>query len=122
MPVTLKIAVVLLWAQGAALLVLGVALASATAAGHATDTTASITEAVIAIVIGLLLGFLGLALLRGHRPARGPAIVLELMLLPVGYFMVQAGLTGPGLGAVVLGLLVAGLLLAPSTRESLGIH
>ena len=121
LPATLVIAVALLAAEGIALLALGVVVGVASLAGHPTDRTASLIEAVFAIAIGALLGLLGYWLLRGHRAARGPAVVLELMLLPVGYYMIQAGVVWAGVLAIALGLAVCGLLIAPATRQSLGI-
>jgi len=122
LPVTLKTAVGLLWAEGVALLVLGVWLVVASFAGRPTDRAASITEAVVTIVLGLLLGALGYLLVRGHAWARGPSIVLQLMLLAIGYFMITAGVVWAGVLVIALGLVVAGLLIAPASRESLGIH
>ncbi len=121
LPVTLKVVVGLLFAQGVALVALGVALAVVTLGGSRTSLGASITEAVVAVALGVLMGFLGYSLAGGRRWARGPALVLELMLLAVGYFMITAGVVWAGVLVIVLGLGVAVLLILPSTRESLGI-
>lgn len=121
LPATLIIAVVLLGSQGVALLALGVVAGVGSLGGDVTDRTAGLTETVFAAAGGVLLGLLGYWLLRGHRAARVPSMVLELMLLPVGYYMIQAGIAWAGVLAIVLGLGVCGLLLAPSTRRCLGI-
>jgi hypothetical protein len=62
----------------------------------------------------------GLARLRSW--ARGPAIVLQLLLAAIGYYMIQGGLTL--IGVLVLLLAVTGivLLLVPASREGLGVR
>lgn len=115
-------AVGLLWAEGVALVGLGIAVAVGAFVGRPTDRGAAVTEAVVAVALGVLLGLLGYWLLRGHRTARGPAIVLELMLLPIGYYMIQADVVWAGILAIALGLGVSVLLIAPATRRHLGIE
>jgi hypothetical protein len=75
-----------------------------------------------AALIAVLLGVLALALTRRRAWARGPAVVLELMLLPIGWFMVSGGLAWLGVPVFLLGLLGAGLLVTPATREALGVR
>lgn len=122
LPVTLRIAVGLLWLQGLAMVGLGIALVVWDLTGHPDEFWAGITEAVVSVLIGLLFGVLGYALVRGHRAARTPAIVLELTLLPIGYFMISSSVVWEGVLAIVLGVAVTGLLVTPSVRDSLGIH
>ena len=75
-----------------------------------------------AALVAVLLGVLALALIRRRGWARGPAVVMELMLLPIGWFMVSGGLAWLGVPVFLLGLLGAGLLVAPATREALGVR
>jgi hypothetical protein len=75
-----------------------------------------------AVLIAVLLGTLAFALTRRRAWARGPAVVLELMLLPIGWFMVSGGLAWLGVPVFALGLLGAGLLVAPASREALGVR
>ena len=68
------------------------------------------------VVIGLVLAFIGAALFTGRRGARTPAIVIQLLLLPVVYSLI-----GPS-RQVVLGILaglyvVATFLLLISERS-----
>ena len=119
---TLKLAVGLLWVQAVGLIGLAVTVGVASLTGRPTDRNAGLVEAAGSLAVGVLLGLLGYWLIRGHRAARGPAVFLQLMLLAIGYFMIQAGLVWAGVLAIALGLLVGGLLIAPATRESLGIH
>ena len=61
-------------------------------------------------------------LYRHSRWARTPALVLNLFLLPIGFFMTQAGLWWLGVPVIGYSLLVGYLLVAAPTREALGIH
>jgi hypothetical protein len=74
------------------------------------------------VLLAVLFALLGWQLRRRRGWARGPAIVLELLMLPVGYYMISGGAGWVGVPVMALGLLGAGLLLAPSSREALGIH
>lgn len=74
------------------------------------------------IVIGVLIvAGLSRALSNLKTWARGPAIVLELLLLPIGYTMISGGLAYVGIPVMLAGLFGAGLLLAPATRTALGL-
>jgi hypothetical protein len=60
------------------------------------------------------------ALVRRRSWARGPAIVLQLLLAAIGYYMIQGGLPLVGVVVLLLAVTGVGLLLAPASRESLG--
>jgi hypothetical protein len=74
-----------------------------------------------AAIIAVVLGLLSWALTRRRAWARGPAVVLELMLLAIGGFMISGGLAWLGILVLLLGVLGVGLLVAPGTREALGM-
>jgi hypothetical protein len=119
---TLRWAVWLLAAQA-------VALAGVTGFFGYEDLTAtpnSVRDAMAITVyfalLTVLLGLLAWSLARRRSWARGPAIVLELMLLPFGYYIVEGGHPLYGVPVMLLGLACAGLLIAPQTREALGIR
>jgi hypothetical protein len=63
---------------------------------------------------------LAVALGRRRTIARAPAIVLQFMLVPIGYYMIQGGLAWLGVPLIALGLLVCGLLLSGPTNRALG--
>lgn len=90
-----------------------------------TTTVADLTSALLltAFVVGAAAALWGLsvALVRRKPAARAPAIVLQLMLLPIGYYMVQGGLAWLGLPLAALGLLVCGLLVSAPTNRALGL-
>jgi len=87
--------------------------------GNMSDALATTAYfAVLTLIFAVLAWYL-----RQHRSwARGPAIVLELLSLPVGYLMLQAGQVWLGPPVMLLGLTGAGLLLAPASRGALGIR
>jgi hypothetical protein len=73
-----------------------------------------------AALMAALFAFLAWALRRRRAWARGPAIVLNMLLLPIGYSMLTAGLGWLGIPVMLAGLGGAGTLLAPATRAALG--
>ena len=92
------------------------------------DVTAKWTAAEMALsttgyaaLMTVAFAFVGYSLARRRRWARGPAIVIELLQVPIGYTMLTNGLPALGAPIMVLGLVGAGLLLAPATRQSLGL-
>jgi hypothetical protein len=120
MAATLRWAVGLLAVEAAAMLAMVVVLLVdlLTTAGPI-NLRAAIGVIVFAALLAGAFGALAVALGRRQSWARGPAVVLQLLMVPAGSAMVQS--LGP-LGALVLlaGLVGAGLLLAPATRVALG--
>lgn len=92
----------------------------------ATQPTVSAPSAIVSVVfplgLAVVLALLAWQLRRRHAWARGPSIVLELLMVPVGYYMIAGGAAWIGIPVMIVGLAGAGLLLAPSSREALGIH
>ena len=100
-------AAVLVGVEGAALVVLGAGYGAAGALGDPFDRTATLLEAAFAVLAGVLVLLVarGLAHVRGW--ARSPAVVLQLLALPVGVGLVQgrvwyAAVPVLGLAATVL--------------------
>jgi peptidoglycan/LPS O-acetylase OafA/YrhL len=91
-----------------------------------TQTASSLGTALstVAIPLGLtvLLALLAWQLHRRRSWARGAAIVLQLVMVLTGSTLVTSGLPWFGVPAVAVALAGAALLLAPSSREALGIH
>ncbi len=92
------------------------------------DLTASPLSLSVAIALTVFaaLGTAAVAMIarglaRRSAGARGPAVVIQLMVLVVSSYMVQGGLLWLGVPLIVLGLTVGLLLLAPSTTRALGL-
>jgi hypothetical protein len=109
-----------LYAEAAVTVVITLLAVWAAFASSRVSTQSAIATAVFAALCVAAFGGLGFALSRRKSVARGPAIVLEMLLIPIGWSAASAGLPTFGIPALVVGLFGAGLLLAPSTRFSLG--
>jgi peptidoglycan/LPS O-acetylase OafA/YrhL len=121
-PGSLRWAVVLLAVQALAVVVVTGVLAYDDVVASPTSRGAGWTLTGTAAALAALLVFLDWSLARRRAWARGPAVVLELMLLPIGYYMVKGGLPWVGVPLIVLALATAGLLVAPATRAALGVR
>ena len=119
MPASLIWAIRLLWAEAAGLAVLTVFLVYENLTATRTDLASGLFVTVFAAAGAAALVFLGRLLAQRRAGARAPAIVLQLMLVPVGYYMAQAGMGWLGIPLIVLGLLVCGLMLTPASTNAL---
>jgi hypothetical protein len=119
-PATLRWAVVLLGVQTVGLAALVVLLVIADVRSTSNNATSATGLTVFAVLIAALFGLFTWALYHRRAWARGPALVLELLLLPVGYAMVTNGLAFLGVPVLIFAGTTAGLLLAPTTRAALG--
>jgi hypothetical protein len=96
-------AAVLLAVEGTVLVVIGIVDAVATAVGSPTDRGLSYTVAGFAIGTGaVLLGF-ARSIARRHGWARSPAVVLQLLAMPVGVGLLQGGVWYAGVPVLLLG-------------------
>ena len=118
---TLRWAVRLLAVEALGLVALAIYVAWATLAKTTTSKQGAGALLALIIVGVLIVAGLSRALSNLKTWARGPAIVLELLLLPIGYTMITNDLAYVGIPVVLVGLFGAGLLLAPATRAALGL-
>ena len=125
-PVSLRAGVLVLWIEAA-----GLGLLTAWEVFKlVTDVPANPgAAAILALIIGaaaLTLVQLGRQLVRRRAWARGPAIVLQLMAVPVCFFMItgEGGVVTKLAGGLiaVVALFGAGLLLAPASRLALTLR
>jgi hypothetical protein len=121
-PVTLRWAVRLLRGQAVAVGLVAAWLIFADLTAAATDLTSALLVTAFAIGAAVALWMLAGALLRRRAGARAPAIVLQLMLLPIGWFMIQGGLGWLGVPLIALGAGVTWLLVSPPTTRALGFE
>jgi hypothetical protein len=111
----------LLIAQSAVLAAVTLWLVYEVATAPASSARGAVLVTLYAALMAALFGLLGWSLHRLRGWARGPAIVMEMLLIPVGYYMVAGGVAWLGLPVIAFGLVGAGMLLAPSTRAALGL-
>ena len=120
LPRTLRAAVLLLRAQAVALGLIAVWLIWSDLTADTTDLTSALLVTVFAAGGAVALWALGGALSRRRAGARAPAIVLQLMLLPVGWFMIEGGMGWLGVPLIALGIGMVGLLVSGPTNRALG--
>jgi hypothetical protein len=121
LPSSLRWAVWLLGGEAVALGLLAVFLIYEDLTATVTDLVSALFVTGFAAVGAAVLWALAVALGRRRARARAPAIVLQLMLLPVGFYMVQGGLGWLGVPLIAIGALVCGLLVSPPTTRALGV-
>jgi hypothetical protein len=121
-PVTLRWAVRILRAEAVAVGLVAAWLVWADLTAETTDLPSALLVTAFAVGAAAALWALGGALARRRAGARAPAIVLQLMLLPIGWFMIQGGLGWLGVPLIVLGLGVTALLVSPPTNRALGFE
>ncbi|MEV5931829.1 hypothetical protein AB0L56_03410 [Streptomyces sp. NPDC052079] len=104
-------------AGGAWLLVLGVA-------GEPDDRGQAVTGGVTLIVLALLPLLAARGLLARRSWSRGPAVITQLMALPVAYNMLRSdGVAIPaGIALALVSITALFLLLNPETTQALGIR
>jgi hypothetical protein len=122
LPTTLRIAVLLLFVEALGLAAVAALFAYAGLTQKAASAGAAVSVVVFPAALAVLLVLFGWQLVRLRSWARGPAIVLELLLVPLGYYMVTGGAAWLGVPAIVAGLACTGLLVAPASRQALGIR
>jgi hypothetical protein len=111
-----------LWGEAVAIGLLVIFLLYADFTEPAGSAGGALAVTLYAAVEATLLGGLAWALSRRKVWARGPAIVLQLLFLPIGYSMATNGLGWLGLVLIVVGVCGAATLLAPATRAALGMR
>jgi hypothetical protein len=110
--------------EGLALVAGGVYMFVMGLTGHPDDRRQAVTGGVTLMVLALLplLAARGLLLRRGW--SRGPAIITQIMALPVAYNLLQAdSLAIPGgIALAVVAVTALVLIVNPATTRALGIH
>ncbi|WP_217167601.1 hypothetical protein [Streptomyces sp. AC512_CC834] len=110
--------------EGLALVVGGAWMLVGGLTGHPDDRTSAVTGGVTLIVLALLPLLAARGLLARRGWSRGPAVITQIMALPVAFNMVRADSlavpTGIVLGVVAVTALA--LLVNPATTHALGIR
>ncbi|MEU3662367.1 hypothetical protein AB0E77_21805 [Streptomyces sp. NPDC032940] len=110
--------------EGLALVVGGVWMLVEGLTGHPADRTAAVTGGVTLIVLALLPLLAARGLLARRSWSRGPAVMTQLMALPVAYNLLQADSVAIPAGIALAAVSVASLVLLvnPTTTRALGIR
>ncbi|MBG0852581.1 hypothetical protein I2W78_12210 [Streptomyces spinoverrucosus] len=123
-PVRLTVAAALAALEGLALVVGGVWILVLGLTGHPDDRQQAVTGGVTLMVLALLPLIAARGLLGRRSWSRGPALITQIISLPVAYNLLQAdSIAIPGgiaLAVVAVAALI--LLLNPETTRALGIR
>lgn len=123
-PRRLTYAAVLVGIEGLALAVAGVWMLVLGFTGEPDDRQQAVTGGVTLVVLALLplLAARGLLALRGW--SRGPAVITQVMALPVAYNLLQADSVAipAGIALAVVAVAALVLLINPATTQALGIR
>jgi hypothetical protein len=118
-PRTVRQAALLTGLEGVVLLGLAVNLVAQTVAGSVAQAANALVLAALAAGVGLLLGVLARGLVRLRAWARSPVVVLQVVSVPVGVTLLQAGRAVFGVPVLVLAAAVLSLLFTPAARLAL---
>jgi len=105
--------------EGAVLLGFAVYVCIEAAVSSRANLANALALAAVAAGSGLLLGWLGRALAGLHAWARSPIMVVQILFLPVGVSLIQAGRGVVGAGVLLLAAAVLFLLFTPESRAAL---
>lgn len=121
-PGTLTAAAVIAAAQGFALVVWGIFMIIEAVFGDPDDPVQAIAGGLVVLALASLPLIAARGLARGRRFGRGPALIIQLIALPIAWTMASSGgaliVAGVALGTAALAELV--LLLNPRTTATLG--
>jgi hypothetical protein len=119
LPPPLIRAALLVGLEGALLVVLGAGYGVAGLAGEPFDRAATLLEAGFAVLAGVLVLLVARGLHRRRGWSRAPAVVLQLLALPVGVGLVQGRVWYAAVPVLALAVLVLYQLATPGAREAL---
>lgn len=102
--------------EGVVLVLLGLGYGAAGVLGDPFDRTATLLEAAFAVLVGVLLLLVARGLSRVAGWARSPAVVVQLLALPVGYGLVQGEVWWAAVPLLLLAGTVLYLLATPEAR------
>ncbi|WP_371565856.1 hypothetical protein [Streptomyces canus] len=123
-PRRLTYAAVLAALEGLALVVGGAWMLVEGLAGDPDDRQSAVTGGVTLIVLALLPLLAARGLLARRSWSRGPAVITQIMALPVAYNLLQADSVAipAGIALAVVAVIALILLINPATTQALGIR
>ncbi|NEB90221.1 hypothetical protein [Streptomyces bauhiniae] len=109
--------------EGIALVVAGGWILALGLAGSPDDRQQAVTGGITLLVLALLPLLAARGLWQVRRWSRGPAVITQILALPVAYNLLQADsiAIGAGIGLAVVSVAALVLLVNPATTRALGI-
>ncbi|MFI0515486.1 hypothetical protein ACH3Y9_38570 [Streptomyces sp. WSLK1-5] len=110
--------------EGLALVVGGVWMLVEALAGDPDDRQSAVTGGITLVVLALLPLLAARGLLARRSWSRGPAVITQIMALPVAYNLLQADSVAipAGIALAVVAVAALILLINPATTQALGIR
>ncbi|MFI6459478.1 hypothetical protein [Streptomyces sp. NPDC050528] len=123
-PRRLTYAAVLVGVEGLALAVAGVWMLALGFTGEPDDRQQAVTGGVTLVVLALLPLLAARGLIGRRGWSRGPAVITQVMALPVAYNLLQADSVAipAGIALAVVAIAALVLLINPATTQALGIR
>lgn len=115
----MPLAALIVAVQGLAILTLGFALLVSSVVGSPDSLAGAIFIGVLAVMGGAGLLLCAWGLRRRRRWSRSPALVWQLLMIPVGWYQVQGGMRWLGVSLVAVSAVGAVLLVVPATTQAL---
>jgi len=120
MPVgPLRVLVAVLLVEATALVVLGVGYAVLSVTGSPENLLGAELAAAFAVVAGGVTGLLARAVSAGRSWARTPAVLINLLALPVAVGLLQGGVWAVGVPLLLVVLIALALFVAAPVRAAL---
>ncbi|MDR7280974.1 hypothetical protein [Catenuloplanes atrovinosus] len=119
-PLTLTAAVLLLKAEAVVVGAIAIFLVFKDLTSTPSDVGVAVSLTVFTVLASAVIYAIARALGHHRGGARAPGIVVQLMLLAIGYYMIQGGLAWLGIAIIVLGVAVIALIVAPPSTRALG--
>jgi hypothetical protein len=120
-PPTLRAAVGLILLEAVGTAAVTAYLAWQVLVGDTAHLGVALGVSLFALLCTAALAAVGAALARRRSGARGPAVVFQLMIVVVGYYLTQGGPVWPGVALIAIGLVAGGLVVSPPTTRALGL-
>ena len=118
-PPSLRTAAALVGLQGTVLVGTGVFFAVETVVAESFDELGAWLIGVMALVAGVVVLLVARGLLAARPWARSPALLVQVLSLPVGIQLLQGGRWYLGVPALVVALVAGWCLFAPATGRAL---
>ncbi|MEQ7006237.1 hypothetical protein ABN028_08540 [Actinopolymorpha sp. B17G11] len=118
-PATLRAAAALSAVEAVAAVGFGTWLALESLVQAPRGLAIAVGTGVFVVAVGVGLGVLGWGLFRARHWSRGLTVVLQLLMLPIGYELTSAPTTLVGIGMLVAALATLALVLAPVSTAAL---